>query len=253
MGNLVEKIGCFDFENIKLRYYFPVDCVNSTVLFVMHGQNRDGDRYFNEWLGVAKKYRFVLAVPEFSREHFSYNDYNLGYICGERPNFNIVDGLFDYIKRETGNKSDKYYIYGHSSGGQFVHRMILLKECLRVKKAVAANSGWYTFPDANVNYPCGFGGLVIDTEKLKESFGMELTILLGEKDVELGNGDISHSDDVVNQGENRFERGKNFYNGCKKFCKRMGFDFNWKLEKVKNAGHNNYEMIDCAVKKLFFS
>ena len=50
-----------------------------------------------------------------------------------------------------------YALYGHSAGGQFVHRYVAFADAPRMESAVAANSGWYTMPDDGA-FPYGWGG-----------------------------------------------------------------------------------------------
>ena len=38
-------------------------------------------------------------------------------------------------------------MFGHSAGGQFVHRFVQFKPNSRVNYAISANAGWYTVPD----------------------------------------------------------------------------------------------------------
>ena len=52
---------------------------DTPVLIVMHGVNRDADRYRDEWMPHAKKYGFILAAPEFSKTAFPGDD---GYTLG---------------------------------------------------------------------------------------------------------------------------------------------------------------------------
>src|SRR5262245_61817828 len=74
-----------DGRTIPVWYYLPQDAgPDAPVLFVMHGVNRDADRYRDEWLPHAKKYGFVLLVPEFSKEAFPDEAYSFGNVLDEQ-------------------------------------------------------------------------------------------------------------------------------------------------------------------------
>ena len=45
---------------------------------------------------------------------------------------------FVTVKAATGNRSERYHLYGHSAGAQFVHRFLYFMPDARVAKAVAA-------------------------------------------------------------------------------------------------------------------
>ena len=53
----------------------------------------------------------------------------------------------------NGNTSADYYLFGHSAGAQFVHRLLLMVPDGRYAALVAANAGWYTVPDKSIDYP----------------------------------------------------------------------------------------------------
>ena len=62
----------------------------------------------------------------------------------------------DFIKQNLNNTTPKYQIFGHSAGGQFVHRYVMYKPNARYDKIIASASGWYTETDLNISFPYGF-------------------------------------------------------------------------------------------------
>ena len=72
--------------------------------------------------------------------------------------FSIVERLFDHVKSLTTIQPATYYLYGHSAGGQFMHRFVMFMREARFSKAVAANAGWYTMPDQKIAFPYGLSG-----------------------------------------------------------------------------------------------
>ena len=167
--------------------------------------------------------------------------------------FSVVEHLFDHVKKMTGNKSESYYIHGNSGGGQFVHRLLLFKPDARIRKAVAANSGWYTMPDLKVRFPYGLKDSGMTQERLKQALGKKLTILLGEDDTDEHHRGLRKTIDAMAQGKHRLERGITFYKTAKATAAEIGAQFRWELKKAPDVGHSNRQMAPWATDVLFGS
>jgi poly(3-hydroxybutyrate) depolymerase len=150
----VDTLGNAD-KPIRVWYYCPEQLVTTTpVVFVMHGVQRNGERYRNEWQGYAEKYSFLLLCPEFDEKNYPTDAYQWGnmFDAKKRPlpeskwTFTAVEHLLDFAKKASGDTSPTYFIFGHSAGGQFVHRFALFMPHARYARAIAANPGWYTMP-----------------------------------------------------------------------------------------------------------
>ena len=89
-----------------------------------------------------------------------------GYILDDDGNlnqknkwtFSLIEPVFDLIKNELNYKHNFYDVFGHSSGGPFVHRDSWVVPNSRANRAIAANSGWYTMPDSTISFPYGLSG-----------------------------------------------------------------------------------------------
>lgn len=248
--------------DITVHYYYPEKvAINSPILFVMHGYLRNGEEYRNEWSDIAKERNVILIVPEFSDQAYKgTRGYNLGNIFSENNllnnkkkwAYNTIESLFDFIQAETGNLSKGYYIYGHSAGGQFVQRMILFKSKNRIIKAVSANSGWYTFTDTDVPYPYGIKYAPITKNDLSNAFSKKMIVMLGSNDTDEGNFKRKRYDILEEyQGDDRYERGTEFFNNAKKSAKKLEMQFNWDLFIVEGASHSNNKMKNPAAELLF--
>ena len=67
--------GTFDFEHggqqLKVWYFRPAGlATDAPVLFVFHGVGRNADEYLDDWVEHAERKKFLLIVPEFSKERF---------------------------------------------------------------------------------------------------------------------------------------------------------------------------------------
>ncbi len=236
-------------KNIKVYYYKPEKLTPiSRIVFVMHGNLRKAEGYRNLWAKFAKKYNFIVLCPEFSEKDFPGGaGYNMGNVYTDKWEridksewaFSVIERLFDYVKKSTKMKTELYCIYGHSAGGQLVHRMVLFMPEARFSLAIAANSGYYTVPDYNTPLHCGIKDAGIDREQLKKAFSKNLIILVGEKDTIPLENQTKHE---KKQGKNRVAKGSYFLSESKKLAEKMAADFNWKIKKVPSANHNSNKM-----------
>ncbi|MBI5591420.1 MAG: hypothetical protein HY881_13160 [Deltaproteobacteria bacterium] len=247
---------------IRVWYYQPsgFSC-DTPVLFVMHGGKRDAQRDRDEWIQYAERYGFLLIAPEFSHKYYpGKGEYNEGNIFDKLENptpendraFTVIEHLFDFVKEATQNQSSSYNLYGNSAGGQFIQRMILFKADARIRMAIAANPGVYVFPVYSAGkYPYGIRNSGVTPEDLRAAFIKNFILLLGEKDLNDADANLSRSPETLEQGNNGFERGNNFYDSAKNEASRLGMTFNWKLTTVPGAVHRDAQLAETAARLLF--
>jgi poly(3-hydroxybutyrate) depolymerase len=243
-------------KTIPVWYFLP-DTVraDTPILIVMHGVNRDADRYRDEWLPHARKYGFILATPEFSKAAFPEESYNLGGMAdakgGAEGAFGFIEPVFDAVQAATGNRSERYYLYGHSAGAQFVHRFLYFVPQARVAKAVAANAGWWTLPDPAVEFPYGLKGSPVDEKALKAMLQRPLVVLLGTADTDPNHANLRRTPEALAQGPHRFARGHTFFAAGKKQAVALGVPLGWQLATAPGVAHSDQGMSAFAVRWLF--
>lgn len=244
---------------VKVWYFSPANVAASApVLFVMHGVQRNGETYRDQWEQYAKQYGALLIVPEFSEKHFPKTAYAQGNMFDSglqrmpdnRSGFALVEHLFDEVLSRSGNSSSSYYLYGHSAGGQFVHRMLLLQTDARIRRAVAANSGFYTLPRNVEDFPYGLNKSGLAAAAVKKAFAKELIVLLGDRDTLEDQPSLDKSPGAMKQGRYRLARGQNFFKVAQEEADRHGVALAWKLQTVAGAGHSNTRMAGAAAKAL---
>ncbi len=231
------------------------------IVFVMHGVKRDADNYRDNWTAAAERFGFLLLCPEFTKVDYpGRTAYQLGNLvdgAGEPLpkaawTFGVIERLFDFVREATGNASERYHIYGHSAGGQFVHRLALFLPEARYATAVAANTGWYTMPTfGGRRFPYGLKGSAGTPETLKRALGNRLVLLLGEQDTDAEDPFLRQSKGARRQGKNRFERGQAFYAAASHEAAGLGVTLNWTLETVPGAAHFDQLMMPVAARALF--
>ncbi len=230
-----------------------VDPRERPILIVMHGSSRNADDYRDSWIDEADRHGALLVVPEFD-DRYSSREYNQGNLKADEPDrrtFAVIEELFQWVRTEVGSSADGYHLYGHSAGGQFVHRFMMYQQDHHVTRAVAANAGWYTTPDPEVGFPYGLAdGPDID---MAQAFRQPLIIALGTADDESETSNMRTTDQAMAQGRARFERGHFFFEVAEKQAAEVGAELAWQLKTVIAAEHSNDQMAPSAARFLFES
>lgn len=245
-------------NRLPVWVYVPasVDAREAPILFMMHGAKRGAARYLSEWDQIAERQGFIIVAPEFTRDAFPGSaGYNLGNRIPRRSEtvieeaswtFSAIEPLFDHVVERLSGSQKDYSIYGHSAGSQFTHRFMYFKPEARAKRFLAANAGWYTFPDLETDYPVGLGGLKLSDDDLKRFLEKDLIILIGDQDNDPTHESLKRDDGVDQQGPHRFARGQNFFEKGRAEAERVGARFGWRLRIVEGVAHSNGGMAAAA-------
>lgn len=255
----------FDLEqagrHITVWLYTPAGATPQTpVVVVMHGIQRNGEDFLADWIPLAQERKFLLVVPEFSKEQFPGDE---GYIYGntvdkagralprEQWSFSVIEPLFDAVKARTGNRTERYRLYGHSAGAQFAQRFVYFVPAARAERVVTANAGWYMLPDLSVAFPYGLKNTPVTEADLRHALALPLTVLLGTADVDSKAKALRHTPESDAQGMFRFARGNYFFARAEEAAKRLGLPLGWKLATAPGVAHSDKNMSPFAVKALF--
>ena len=245
-------------QPIRVWYQAPNDPSSAQILVVMTGAQRDGESYREDWLPLLENRNTLLLVLEFSKDEYpGVSSYNQGNILDEDGNinppeawtFSMVEALFKAVVRDTNSDAVDYALFGHSAGGQFVHRFMEFTPDSHVGVAVAANAGWYTMPDHDIEFPYGLKNSPLSSKDLPDAFARPLVIMLGADDVDPKDNLLQRDRNTDAQGDNRLTRGLNFYQAARDAAGDSG-EFNWSLVVVPGAAHDHTRMAAAAVDLL---
>lgn len=232
---------------------------STPVVMVMHGVGRNADEYRDQWHDLAQQHGFLLAVPRFSQEDFpGAAGYNLGNtfdaaglpVAPPHWSFAVPEPLFDELRRRYRLKTPRYSLYGHSAGGQYVHRFLLHNPAARVSRYVPANAGWYTLPDFGRTFPYGLAGSQVTREQLQAALQLPVTILLGDRDIDSADPNLRHTPEADAQGLTRLARGFSFFESARLAAEELGVPFNWHIATVLGVAHSNTLMAPAAIPYL---
>lgn len=287
-GSYTFKPGLEDYKaSIDIFYYVPKGFGEDTsVIIVVPGAGRNAGDYRDSWIKNAEKYNLLVLSPSYPKKYFDFAAYHLGGMVNQlelkNPKVETIDGriskyrmndeditfsfvndnsrwifedfdrIFSSVKPIIGAKQTTYDLFGHSAGGQILHRYAIFKKSSKANRIVAANSGFYTLPDETTQYPFGTLGTSVSGLDINESFSNHLIILLGESDnANEKRGTMLHTPASDRQGLGRYERGTYFYRNSEKLAQSAKAVFNWKIKTVANVGHDYRKMGEAAAELLY--
>lgn len=256
---------------------------NAKILIVVPGAGRNADSYRDSWIEASEQYNVLILSPMYPEEYYGFEDYhmaglfqnaNLKEAVTFEANSNVAqldeailsfqinatpstwlfpdfDRLFELVVKATGSTQTQYDLFGHSAGGQILHRLAIFHPDSKANRIIAANSGFYTLPNKELALPFGIKDTPIKEENLARSFQQKLVLFIGELDNENEQGGtLLRSPTVDQQGLHRLARGQYCYQFAKGKAAELGLPFNWKIEIVPKVGHNQQKMGQAAAKFL---
>lgn len=243
---------------MRVYTYRPNACdTTCPIVIVMHGLKRNASAYRDYWELRADRYKVLVVAPEFSREMWpKAASYNLGEVGVETDRekwaFSTIEHLFDEVRDGQAT----YALFGHSAGGQFVHRMALFRPDNRASVIVAANPGWYTMPEwrsekAKDAFPYSLAGSPSGPNELRKALARRFVLLLGEKDDDPDDENLFNSDAAKREGDSRVDRGENFFKAATAAAAELGVAFKWELVEVPEVAHDGEAMSRIAADTIF--
>ena len=273
-------------ENVlSVYYHLPASfSETSPILIVIPGAGRNGDSYRDAWVKAAEKYGVLILSPMYPEQTYDFAAYHMGGVIEqlnirqvvspiagtnqvqlteetlsftlqtdrEQWIFSDFDRIFATVIRTLNSQQTHYDIFGHSAGGQILHRLALFYPQSKADRIIAANSGFYTLPNLNASLPFGIKETPISQASLTQSFQKKLVLMVGELDnAEETGGTLLRSPSADQQGLHRLSRGHYFFEFAKGVAKEMNGPFNWEKEIVPGVGHNQRKMAEHAAKYLY--
>ncbi len=259
-------------KTIVVHSYKPTQfSADSPVIILLPGAGRNAADYRDAWVKKSEEYNVLVLSLEYSDKHYpGFSNYNMaGMISDVKLNeartsvesfkitdnpatwlYNDFDRVFNLVKKELYLTTTTYDLFGHSAGGQILHRNEIFNSKNKANRILASNSGWYTVHSLSDDFPYGLKGTSTDTSSL--NFSKNLVIFLGEKDdANETRGSLRRTPQADKQGTHRLERGTYFYNESKRIAFEMNIDFNWNLEIIPDVGHDYQAMSEAAADYLY--
>jgi hypothetical protein len=225
------------------------------VVFVHHGVARNGPDYRDYWLPHVDDGGILAIAVEFPETSFpEYLWYNFGNLhtkdgtSNTRAHwtFGIDERLFAALRGQGISTAPRYGLFGHSAGGQYVHRMLSLGYREHVAVAVSANAGTYAMPDLAIDWPWGLGATGVTPDDLPALLAFPLTIMAGTDDTRTTGRFFPGGKKSMHQGPHRHARAHSYLAAGKKAAAAHGVSLGWRVIDVHDVGHDGRLMSDAA-------
>jgi dienelactone hydrolase len=225
------------------------------VLFVHHGVARNGRDYRDYWLAHADTGAMLVIALEFPEagfpEYLCYNFGNLHQKNGtQNPpaqwTFGIDTRLFQALRAQGITTTHRYGLFGHSAGGQYVHRMLSFGYRDQVAVAVSANAGTYAMPDLTTDWPWGLGATPVLSDDLRTLLTFPLTIMAGTADIKTTGRFFPKGPNSLKQGPTRHARAHAYLRVGQTAAAALGVSLAWSVIDVPDVGHDGRRMSDAA-------
>lgn len=225
------------------------------VVLIHHGVARNGQDYRDYWLPHVDAGGFLAIAIEFPEDSFpEYLWYNFGNLHTKdgQPNpreqwtFGIGPRLFAALRVQDITTAPRYGLFGHSAGGQYVHRMLSFGYRDDIGVAVSANAGTYAMPDLGIDWPWGLGAVGLTEADLPSLLDLPLTIMAGTEDTKITGRFFPKGPKSMRQGPHRHGRAHAYHRLGHDAAARLGVPCRWRLLDVPGVGHDGRRMSDAA-------
>jgi len=240
------------------------------ILVIAHGMLSKKDKasdvakkYISRWVRYADEYGLLLIAPVFDTPRFG----NLGGGFGGYRNLfgkyisadTFVNKIVNRYSVKTSSGSNRFYLYGHSAGGQFVNRYVVTHP-EKIIRAVISAAGRYSYPNKSSEWPYGAGNMsktlkwkdgtkkrVHITKPLRNYALAEnkVSIVIGSKDTKAQPKRPAHI------GKTRIEIANSWANQMNQNAKRYGIKGNVNVYIIPGIDHSSSRLTPHCVKTLF--
>jgi hypothetical protein len=226
------------------------------MLFVHHGVRRNGADYRDYWAGCVDAAGMLAIAVEFPETAFpDYLAYHFGnmHTADGTPNppeqwtYGVIPRLFAQLRAQGVTRRAGYGLFGHSAGGQFVHRMLSFGYRDHVAVAVSANAGTYAMPDLDTPWPFGLGETGLDRDDLRRLLRFPLTVMTGTADTGTTGRFFPKGPRSMRQGPHRHARAHAYVQAGHAAARRLGTHCAWQVLDVPGIGHDGAAMSAAAV------
>lgn len=237
---------------ITLHCYRPEGvALDAPVVLVQHGVLRNGADYRDFWMPAADRHGLQIIAPTFCSEHWpGVECYNNGSVWAEGGrvrdraywSYQAMLNLAQQLRDGAIVRGQPLYVFGHSAGGQFVHRLVSTLGADGFAGVVAANPGWYTLPNAALTFPEGLAGIGLPDTALARLLQTPLVILAGDCDTDTDDPHLPQEPAALRQGPHRFARARHYYAAGLAAAQHLGVPLAWRLHEVAGIGHDGEAM-----------
>lgn len=165
-----------------------------------------------------------------------------------------LDQAIDRLALQTKIRFRARFFFGYSGGGQFVHRYLMAHPD-QVDGAVVAAAGWYTFPDAHLDYPMGLrvGGALAGVRlEPAEFLRVPVCVVVGSLDVERDESVRTSAKLDERQGRDRIERAQRWVVALQAAARGRSLPSRHEIALLEGAGHSFSDCVEHGLADVAF-
>jgi pimeloyl-ACP methyl ester carboxylesterase len=230
---------------LRYRVYVPDHPASGPPVVVVHGNGRDGGRTFRAFLPAAMEAGVPLLAPTFSRDRFPRYQVLAG-ASGPLAAARALLAALDDAAADLGLAVGEIDLVGFSGGAQFVHRFTML-EPARVRRAVVAAAGWYTYLDPDRPFPYGAGAGAHSqgwAMKIDAALQVPMLVLVGERDIERDAALRTDPQLDYRQGRDRLDRARRWAAHLDAAARARGLPVAASVELLPGCGHSFSALVE---------
>lgn len=210
-SSMSRKLTFHEFPGAVARQFFlyrpSTELAGAPLVVSVHGIARNAAAHAYRLMAEAERYGLVVVAPLFNKPLYGQYQQLEDARTRARSDLAMLD-ILEAAARLSDADVAQVLLFGYSGGAQFAHRFAMAYP-ERVRSAVLAAAGWYTFPDEDAPYPQGLDTRPIgaDLHFNRRSFTrVRYHVMVGQLDTARDNSlRCSKRLDHV-QGHNRIER-----------------------------------------------
>ncbi len=210
--------------------------VNRPPLVTVHGISRNAGEHIFQFCSFADRYGVAVIAPHFPRsshrwfQRLKENDEGVAADAAFDLTLNTAEDTF-------GLSFAKFRIFGHSAGGQYVHRYLMAHPD-RADRASLFAPGWYSLPTNDHKFPYGIGGEKSPVKSLDRFLNVFVQVLVGERD-RARDASLRKSRKLDStQGGDRVERANTWVQAMRQAAIDAGQPPRVLLNTIADAGHS---------------
>lgn len=223
------------------------------------------ETFIERWIALATRRRLVVLAPAFDQENYGGR---AGPGGGYRGLFGrlvgadvFVNAIVDATREAFPTLPEKFHLYGHSAGGQFVSRYLVMHPD-RVRAAVISAAGTFAFPNPDVSWTNGMNPLRRRMRWRDDKPWKHIEIVPAPKGwitaaqipiaVVVGERDTKEIKEIPgNPGRTHVDRARQWVRAMRALAREHGKTPRLRFIEVENVGHNSKLLTPACQKALF--
>ena len=157
-----------------------------------------------------------------------------------------MNGFFSALRAQGITTTQRYGLFGHSAGGQYVHRMLSFGYRDHVAVAISANAGTYAMPDLATDWPWGLGATGVTRDDLRVPAEFSAYDHGWHRGYQNHRAIFSQRTEVAETRSDPVCPSAHLFANWTSAAADLGVSLAWRVIDVPDVGHDGRQMSDAA-------